>query len=211
MTTGKEHLSDEAIGQTVQGEAKSETVGEALEAYFIKYGLGKDGGLDKAWGKVKVGNFYFPIPNPESRKRALVFHDMHHLVTGYSAEWDGEFAISGWEIGSGCTDYYAAWALDMGLFALGIWVRPKIVFNAFVRGMRSKNLYHYLLTPQEAKEKTIAELRDFLEIKSPGFENPSSNEKFQFAKWWIISWVFSFVFYLLPLPLFAFLLWHFLG
>ncbi len=184
-------------------------VGEALEAYFETYGLGKDGGLDKPWGKVKVGNFYIPIPNPDSRKRALVFHDMHHLVTGYSAEWDGEFGISGWEIGSGCNDYYAAWVLDMGLFALGIWVRPKIVFNAFVRGMRSKNLYHYLLTPQEAKQKTISELRDFLEIKTPGCENPTTKEKVSFAKWWLISWVFSFTFFLLPLPLIGFAVWWF--
>lgn len=185
-------------------------VGEALESYFEKYGLGKNGGLDKPWGKVKVGSIYIPIPNPDSRKRALVFHDMHHLVTGYSAEWDGEFAISGWEIGSGCNDYYAAWVLDFGLFALGIWVRPKIVFNAFVRGMRSKNLYHYLLTPHEAKQKTIAQLRDFLIIKSPGYENPTSKEKMAFIKYWIISWIFSFVFFLLPFPLLVFAVWQML-
>lgn len=184
-----------------------QTIGKALETYFEKYGLGKDGGLDKSWGKVKVGSIYIPIPNPASRKRALVFHDMHHLVTGYSAEWDGEFAISGWEIGSGCNDYYAAWVLDFGLFALGIWVRPKIVFNAFVRGMRSKNLYHYLLTPHEAKQKTIAELRDFLNIKSPGYEDPTTKEKLEFVKFWIISWVFSFVFFLLPLPLLVYTIW----
>ncbi len=186
----------------------TQKVGEALDAYFEKYGLGKDGGLDKPWGKVKVGSFYIPIPNPESRKRALVFHDIHHLVTGYSAEWKGEFSISAWEIGSGCNDYYAAWVLDLGLMALGIWIYPKMVFKEFVRGLRSRNLYHYLLTPQQAKQMTIAELRSFLEIKSPGNENPTTKEKIAFVKWWFISWVFSFVFFLLPLPLIGFAVWH---
>jgi hypothetical protein len=174
-------------------------VGEALDAYFEKYGLGKDGGLDKPWGKVKVGNFYIPIPNPDSRKRALVFHDIHHLATGYTAEWQGEAAIAGWEVGSGCNDFYAAWVLDLGLMALGIWIFPKTVFNAFVRGLRSRNLYHYLLRPQEAKQKTIAELRTFLHLTETGYETPTTKEKIEFVKWWIISWVFSFVFFLLPL------------
>ena len=179
-------------------------VGEALEEYFEKYGLGKDGGLDKLWGKVKVGNFYFPIPNPDSRKRALVCHDIHHLVTGYSAEWIGEFRISAWEVGSGCTDFYAAWVLDLGLMALGIWIYPKVVFKAFVRGKRSKNLYHCLLKPEEAKQMTIAQLRDFLTIPAVDYENSTADEKLAFVKWWAISWVFSFVFFLLPLALLVF-------
>lgn len=183
-------------------------VGQALDAYFEKYGLGKDGGLDKPWGKVKVGKFYIPIPNPDSRKRALVFHDIHHLVTGYSAEWEGEFSISAWEIASGCHNFYAAWVLDLGGMALGIWIYPKTVFNAFVRGLRSRNLYHSFLTPLEAKQKTIAELRTFLQLKNPGYENPTRYEKFSFVKWWFISWAFSFLFFLMPLfSLIGFVVW----
>jgi len=184
-----------------------QNIGEELEAYFEKYGLGKDGGLNEDWAKIKVGSFYIPMPNPPSRKRALVFHDIHHLVTGYSGEWQGEAAIGAWEVGSGCNDYYAAWVLDLGLMALGIWIYPKTVFNAFVRGLRSRNLYHYLFTGEEAKKMTVTELRKQLEIKEPGYENPTLKEKLIFFEWWIISWVFSFVFFLLPLPLLGFVVW----
>lgn len=187
---------------------KQQTVGEALEAYFEAYGLGKDGGLSKSWAKVKVGKFYFPIPNPDARKRALVFHDIHHLVTGYSAEWKGEFSVAAWEIASGCTDFVVAWILDLGVMALGIWIYPKTVFNSFVRGLRSKNLYHYLLTLEEARSKTIPELRAFLDITETGYENPTLKEKLEFVKWWIISWIFSFVFFLLPLPLVVYIIWN---
>ena len=182
-------------------------VGEALEEYFEKYGLGKDGGLNKSWGKVKVGNFYFPIPNPDARKRALVCHDIHHLVTGYTAEWQGEASIAAWEVASGCNDFYAAWVLDLGLMALGIWIFPKEVFKGFVRGMRSQNLYHYVLKPEEAKKMTIANLRKHLSIPATGYENPTNKEKIEFVKWWAISWIFSFVFFLLPLPLIGFAVW----
>lgn len=187
-----------------------QTVGQALEAYFETYGLGKDGGLDKKWAKIKVGKFYIPLPNTAERKRALVFHDIHHLVTGYTAEWKGETSIGAWEVGSGCNDYYAAWALNLGLMALGIWIYPKEVFRAFIRGRRSRNLYHYLLTADEAKKMNIAELRAFLAIPEKGFENPATNEKMAFVKWWLVSWIFSFVFYLLPLPLLLFLFWKIL-
>jgi hypothetical protein len=100
--------------------------------------------------------------------------------------------------------------LDMGLFALGIWIYPKNAFNGFVRGRRSKNLYHYLLTQEEAKKMSVPELREFLEIKDQGYENPTLKEKAGFVKWWAISWVFSFVFFLLPLPLIGFLTLYFL-
>ena len=187
----------------------TQNVGEALEAYFETYGLGKDGGLDNAWGKLKMGNVYIPFPNPHSRKRALIFHDIHHLATGYKADWEGEASIAAWEIGSGCKDFYAAWVLDLGGMALGIWIYPKQVFKAFVRGLRSRNLYTNRMTQAEAKNLSIAQLREHLELTETGFENPTTNEKLSFAFWWLFSWAFSSVFYLLPLPLLIFLVWHF--
>ena len=140
------------------------TVKEELDTYFKKNNLGEDGGLNKAYGKIKVGPIYFPIPNPESRRKALVFHDMHHIATGYDGDWKGEVSIGAWEVASGCGNYYVAWFLDLLAMAVGLFIFPKHVYKGFIKGKRTINLYHHTLTKLEAENMRIGDLQKYMHL-----------------------------------------------
>lgn len=113
----------------------------ALRRYFDQNGFGEDGGYSAAWVDFDLGPIPFPFPNTPGRKRAVPFHDLHHLVTGYRTDTIGEFEISAWEIGSGCRDFFTAWQINLSGLATGAVVAPRKIWRAFVRGRHSRNLY----------------------------------------------------------------------
>jgi hypothetical protein len=117
------------------------TLGAARARYFEENGFGADGGYGAAWVDFHLGPLPFPFPNTAARVRAVRFHDLHHLVTGYRTDLLGELEISAWELGSGCADMTAAWVLNLGGFAAGLLWSPRRIFRALVRGRRSRNLY----------------------------------------------------------------------
>jgi hypothetical protein len=114
---------------------------DARRLYFEANHFGADGGYGDKWVDFKLGKMPFPILNSPSRVRAVRFHDLHHVLTGYDTNTIGEFEISAWEIAAGCKTFAAAWALNLsGMFA-GALVAPRRTFRAFVRGRRSRSLY----------------------------------------------------------------------
>ncbi|AKT36396.1 hypothetical protein [Chondromyces crocatus] len=115
---------------------------EALPKYFAENHFGDDGGYGATWVTFKFGPVPIPFPNTAARVRAVRYHDMHHLITGYRADQaTGEFEISAWEIGAGCRSYWAAWQLNLGGVAGGVLIAPRRTFRAFVRGRRTSSLY----------------------------------------------------------------------
>lgn len=117
------------------------TLRQARARYFEENGFGDDGGYSARWVKLKLGPFLYPFPNTKGRVRAVRYHDLHHIMTGYRTNWIGEFEISGWEVGGGCRDFHAAWVLNLsGMFA-GLFLSPRRIFRAFVRGRHTRNLY----------------------------------------------------------------------
>jgi hypothetical protein len=131
---------------------------DARRLYFEANGFGDDGGYGDKWVDFKLGKVPFPIPNSTSRVRAVRFHDLHHVLTGYDTSTIGEFEISAWEIAAGCKGFAAAWALNLsGMFA-GALVAPRRAFRAFVRGRRSRTLYGEPFEP--LLEMTVREARE---------------------------------------------------
>jgi hypothetical protein len=180
-------------------------VKQALVNYFRANDLGEDGGLNKAWARLKIGNFYIPFPNTASRKKALVLHDIHHLVTGYNTDWKGEVSISAWEISSGCGKYYAAWVLDLGGLAIGLFLYPVSVFKAFIRGRRTRNLYDNHIPKEQALEMTVTALAVKLLLNKEMEKPPAPAELLAFIFWSFSSIVFT----LLPAIFFIlFLRWQ---
>lgn len=163
-----------------------DTLGSQLKAFYDEYGLGVDGGIAQPRVKIQMTpNFYFYIPNPPIRKKAVLKHDMHHLITGYKGDIKGETEISAWEIGSSCKNYWAAWFLDLSGFMMGILFNASGVFRAFIKGRNSKNLYYDELTNEQAKSMTLAELTEFIQL-------PKENEQLKvtlidvlFFSWWV--------------------------
>ncbi|PYS76753.1 MAG: hypothetical protein DMF66_12990 [Acidobacteria bacterium] len=63
--------------------------------------MAEDGGYSDAWVKLKLWRMPIWFPNTEGRRRAVRFHDVHHVLTEYPTTWRGEFEIAAWEIATG--------------------------------------------------------------------------------------------------------------
>lgn len=132
---------------------------DALQLYFNKYHF-ENGGYQDKYFRIKLGPFFIPIPNTKQRIDAVKFHDIHHLLTGYTAYWKGEVEIGAWEIASGCGKYWVAWLLNFGSVFIGLFLFPKALFIAFMKGRRVKsNLYYHYTYNEVLLNKTLAELK----------------------------------------------------
>lgn len=116
------------------------TVAEARAAYFARWGFG-DGGYEDRWVKLQLGPIPLRLWNFPARKRAVKLHDLHHVATGYEANWLGEFEISAWELGGSCGPFWAAWLINSQALLVGALRAPRRTFAAFVRGRQSRTLY----------------------------------------------------------------------
>lgn len=117
------------------------TLREARDRYFAVNGFGADGGYGKKWEKMTLGPLSFYVPNTDGRVRAIRAHDLHHVMTGYATDWMGEFEISAWELAGGCADHGFAWLINLSGLVAGMALSPRRMFQAFVRGQQSQNLY----------------------------------------------------------------------
>ncbi len=117
------------------------TMRDAVKRYFEVNGFGANGGYDEAWVDFKLGPIPMPFPNTPARVRAVKFHDLHHILTDYDTDVRGEFEISAWEIAAGCGSFLAAWQLNLGGLAGGLFSAPIRVFRAFVRGRHTDTFY----------------------------------------------------------------------
>ena len=43
--------------------------------------------------RLAFGPVRFAFPNTAGRVRAVRYHDLHHVVTGYATDWTGEAEI----------------------------------------------------------------------------------------------------------------------
>ena len=117
------------------------TLGEARARLFALSGFAPDGGYGDAWVVLKLWRIPLAFPNTAGRRRAVRFHDLHHVLTEYPTTWRGEFEIAAWEVAGGVNRYWEGWLLDLLGFACGLFVFPHAVYRAFMRGRRSRNLY----------------------------------------------------------------------
>lgn len=133
------------------------TLREARVRYFRDNHFGEDGGYSDAWVDFKLGPLPMPFPNTEGRLRAVRYHDLHHILTGYATDTLGEFEISAWEIGAGCENFWAAWVLNLSGMTAGMMVSPGRISRAFARGLGSRTLYGEELEAQLGR--TVGEVR----------------------------------------------------
>jgi hypothetical protein len=118
-----------------------ETLREARRVAFEQAGIAPDGGDSEAWVEFKLGPIPMPFPNSDARRRAVKFHDLHHVLTGYRTDIIGEFEISAWEIAAGCGAFAVPWLLNLMGLTAGLLVAPVRTARAFFRGSQSRSLY----------------------------------------------------------------------
>ncbi len=177
------------------------TLRKLLPVFYKEYGLDDDGGFGDS--KVKIGitkHLFFYIPNFSSRKKAVLKHDIHHIITEYPSNIKGETEIGAWEVASGCNTYWIAWALNLHSLGIGIWFNLPGVYHAFVRGRRSKNLYSNLVTDKRAMEMPVDELRHLLSIPPYHQELKSTIQDFFFFLIWLLIAVIYAIASIIVLP-----------
>lgn len=132
--------ADDAMGTATTYDPDL-TLREARTRYFIDNDFGEQGNYDARWVKVSLGPIPFAFPNSAARVRAVRYHDLHHVLTGYATTMQGETEIGAWELASGCGSMVAAWILNLMAMAIGLVIDRKALLAAFVRGRHSENLY----------------------------------------------------------------------
>lgn len=155
----------------------------ARERYFEAWGLDA-GGYTAKWVTLKqLGPIPLGFPNTPGRMRTVKMHDLHHVLTGYDANWIGEAEIGAWEIGAGCHHHVAAWVLNLGAMVYGVFLAPKRVLRAFARGRRSETLYRSRELDESLLDKTVGAMRrqQGLDSDEP---NPSAVDLLLLGCWW---------------------------
>ena len=138
----------------------NQTPREILSKFYSDNNLDADGGQASSSVKIEMtSKFHFYFPNFDARRKAVILHDIHHLVTGYTTSLAGESEISAWEIGSGCKSYWAAFFIDTSGLMIGIPFNFFGVLKAFARGRKTKNLYHHTIPLEQAMDMKVSELK----------------------------------------------------
>lgn len=156
------------------------TMREAVTTYFRENGFAEDGGYSAKWVDFKLGPIPFPLPNSEARKKAVRFHDLNHVLTGYRTDFGGECEISAWELGAGCEEYVAAWALNLGGMTAGLWFQPLKTWRAFVAGRRSRHAA-YAMNYDYALGREVQDVKEQLGITTQGQAKLSDAALFSMA------------------------------
>jgi hypothetical protein len=134
------------------------TYKEILDNYFKEKQLGEKGGYYSPFYKADFWGVILVLPNFKGRKRALMRHDIHHIITGYEVDLYGEFEIGAWEIASGCSNYFGVFLLNLIAIPPGMIFIPKRTIHAFYSGRRSKNLYQSKLTDDDLMQMSKTEV-----------------------------------------------------
>jgi hypothetical protein len=155
------------------------TVADALAAFFKANGLPSDGGYSDPLFTVKVGPLRVALPNTRGRRRAVTFHDLHHIITGYQTDLRGEAENAAWELGGGGGSYPAAWMLALMAVGPGSLCWPRRTWQAFVAGRRRGNLYG--VDYQELMNSTVGELQHQLGMDNPQRHKANASDLVLFA------------------------------
>jgi hypothetical protein len=161
---------------------------DARGRYFADNAFGDDGGYARKWVKLQLGPLPFAFPNSAARVRAVKYHDLHHVVTGYDTDIVGEAEIGAWEIASGCAGFVAAWVLNLYAMVLGVASgNPGAVWRAFVRGRHTQNLY------RDAYDEALLDARLGAVRARLGLEAPrpalaaTAGDRVAFAFWFSLA------------------------
>jgi hypothetical protein len=186
-------------------ENGSHTPREILNKFYTENNLPQDGGQNSKSVKIELfSGFHIYFPNFNARRKAVVMHDIHHLITEYDTSLRGESEISAWEIASGCKKYRAAFLLDTSGLMLGFLFNFPRILKAFARGRRTKNLYHDEFSVEQALDMKIAELRDQMYLdKYPKYTKPTFIDFILLSLFSLFGLMFSILSFLL-IPFIAF-------
>ncbi len=150
-----------------------------LEAYYKKSPFGEDGGISQKTIYVYAGPYLIPIPNIALRQSVVVYHDLHHIISGYSNSRIGEGEVGAWELATNCWNKPLAVYLNLCGMATGILYAPKRMMKAFMQGCCCTNLYD--LSAAELLDKEFTLLQSYVfDAKCKGRKRAINQLRFAF-------------------------------
>jgi hypothetical protein len=118
----------------------SKSVGEMLADFRRLNDIPEDEAERASW-ICHLGPLSVRLPNFAWRKKAILAHDLHHLVTAYPCTLSGECRMAAWEFGAGRMPHWAARLFCLPLVLAGLVWSPRQIWIAFLFGMQSQSLH----------------------------------------------------------------------
>ena len=144
-------------------------VRSALDAYLAENGFTTDE-YDARTVSPTFWGVTFTLPNLASRRLAIRFHDLHHVMTGYGTDPAGEFEVSVWEVrhGIGVFGMYVRLIITGGALG-GFLVYPRRAWRAWKLAKGGPKLPQPALALYESLlDLSVGELRDRYGVPSGG-------------------------------------------
>jgi hypothetical protein len=116
------------------------TVAETLAEFRRANGLTDDEAA-RSWWTCRVGPVRIRLPNFGWRRRAILAHDVHHVLTGIPCGMRGEFQMAAWEFGAGPMPHWGAVLFCVPLVVLGLFWSPRRIVQAYRVGRSSRSLH----------------------------------------------------------------------
>jgi hypothetical protein len=116
------------------------TLGDALAEFRRANGLAVDEATQPSW-TCRLGPLVLRLPNFQWRRRAILAHDLHHVLTGYPCTMWGACQMAAWEFGAGPMPHWAAALFCLPLIIVGLMWSPRQMVLAFRAGYRARSLH----------------------------------------------------------------------
>ncbi len=136
---------------------KKNTILEELETYWKERNLPQDGGKNEKLNKAQIGSFSFRYPNLNGK--ALLLHDINHLITDFPTTWKGEFQVSAWEMASGARKGFPLTLIyPVSLVLIGLIIYPREVLSAYKYGTNKQNAF-LIYSQTDIFQMTLEEIK----------------------------------------------------
>jgi hypothetical protein len=144
---------------------------EARDLYFERNGF-SIAAYSASTFTIKLLGVPFTFPSTANRKRALPWHDFHHILTGYGTNLIGESEISVWELRAGGRSLsrfgFVVYWLDGSGVVLGLLMSPRRIWQAFRAARGQRTLFPETEPYDALLETTVGSLRRRLGIPEEG-------------------------------------------
>lgn len=157
---------------------------DKLSEHYSISPFGADGGAQNDRALVYAGPFLLEIKNTKKRKNFIPYHDLHHIVSGYSNTRIGEGEVGVWELGTDCWREPQAILLNLAGMATGLLYSPSRMYRAFVNGAGKNNLY--VISPDVLFEMDYAAILDHVNSR-PKHHQASILIKLRFLAYFVSS------------------------
>lgn len=147
-----------------------------LTEYYKRSPFGMDGGVGNTIAMVYAGPYLVKVPNTQQRKKVTLYHDLHHLITGYNNSRYGEGEIGAWELGAGCMNRPFAMFFNLAGMSTGLMYSPARVYKAFLNGCKSRNLYELEL--DGVLDEDFSEVMKYATVTGKGKNKLLNNLRF---------------------------------